>query len=285
MSAALVLGAAPLCAHAQDASSDAGSDAASNEERSDGSSEVTLDEREQEREHEPPAWEGVWSLYGASVGLHTENGENGFSVGIELSDVHVSPMLFWYGYFADLRFSSLARGVDLTIGMEAGFAVIGVDLGLYARIGRESAIGFRGRGCFTGVVVSFCGGGGYTNRGGFVEVALLLKYGRRREPDDEDESDSNADAETRRDDEAPTRAIEFPMADERMFILEAPFQEGVDTTEPRSEPDDEAATEDGSVPSDGVAAESETTSDMLDAESRPRPEIVEPAEVDAVEKR
>ena len=238
------------------------------EASSEGSTETRA-----EAEREPADWEGTWTLYGASLGRHIEGDTNGYSVGIELSDVHLFRYQLWYGYYADLRYSSLARGVDLSVGVEAGVSVIGVDLGLYARVGGESAIGFRARGCVSAIaVVSICGGGGYTNRGGFVEASLLLKYGRRRgrQPEPEEvRSDADADAEARRDDEAPARAIEFPMADEGMFILEAPFQEGVDAAEP----------------SDGVAAEDEAAADVLDAEPGASPEVVEPAEVDAVEQR
>lgn len=244
------------------------------------------------QEAQPPErqradWEGIWSLYGASLGRHLEGDGNGYSIGIELSDVHLYPHQLWYGYYADLRYSSLARGVDLSVGMEAGMSVVGVDLGIYARVGGESAIGFRGRGCISALaVVSICAGGGYTNRGGFVEASLLLKYGRRRDSEDEQAaSDADADTEARRDDEAPARAVELPVADERMFVLEAPFQEGVYTTEPGGEADDEAAAEDGPMSGDGVAAEDEAASDMLDAETGSSPEVVEPAEIDAVEER
>ncbi|MFK8004667.1 MAG: hypothetical protein AB8H86_34180 [Polyangiales bacterium] len=247
-------------------------------------------------EREPAEWEGIWSLYGASLGRHLEGDGNGYSIGIELSDVHLYPRQLWYGYYADLRYSSLARGVDLSVGMEAGISVVGVDLGIYARIGGESAIGFRGRGCISALaVVSICAGGGYTNRGGFVEASLLLKYGRRRNIDgDEAEdaaasdaaaSDADADAEARGDDEASARAVESPVADERMFVLEAPFQEGVYSTEPSSEAEDEAAAEDGPVSSDGIAAEDEAAPDVLDAEAGADPEVVEPAEINAVEQR
>ena len=241
-----------------------------------------------EGERERADWEGIWSLYGASLGRHLENGGNGYSVGIELSDVRLFPYQLWYGYYADLRYSSLARGVDLSVGMEAGISVIGVDVGIYARVGGESAIGFRGRGCISALaVVSICAGGGYTNRGGFVEASLLLKYGRRRNLDDDDEtpSDANPDAEAGRDDEAATGAVEGPMADERMFVLEAPFQEGVYATEPSGEAEDETAAEDRPVSSDGVVTEDEAAPDVLDAETRSSPEFVEPAEVDSVEQR
>lgn len=238
-------------------------------------------------ERERASWEGIWSLYGASLGRHLENDSNGYSVGIELSDVRLFQYQLWYGYYADLRYSSLARGVDLSIGMEAGISIIGVDLGIYARIGRESAIGFRGRGCVSALaVVSICAGGGYTNRGGFVEASLLLKYGRRRNRDAAESTlDTDPDAEARRDDEAPARAIEFPVVDEGMFVLEAPFQEGVYATEPNGEAEDEASAEDGPVSGDGVATEAEAASDVLDAEPGPGPEVIEPAEIDAVEKR
>lgn len=237
-------------------------------------------------ERQPADWEGIWSLYGASLGRHLEGDGNGYSIGIELSDVHLYRRQLWYGYYADLRYSSLARGVDLSVGMEAGISIVGVDLGIYARIGGESAIGFRGRGCISALaVVSICAGGGYTKRGGFVEASLLLKYGRRRNNDEVEEvaSDANANTEARRDDEAPARAVELPVADERMFVLEAPFQEGVYSTEPGSESENEAAAEDGAVSGDGVPAEDEAAADMLDAEPGPSPEVVEPAEIDAVE--
>lgn len=242
-------------------------------------------------ERERAEWEGIWSLYGASVGRHFEGDADGYSVGIELSDVHLYPHQLWYGYYADLRYSSLARGVDLSVGMEAGISIVGVDLGIYARVGGESAIGFRGRGCISALaVVSICAGGGYTNRGGFVEASLLLKYGRRRNLEEDDEveetsSDTNTDAEARRDDEAPARSVELPVADERMFVLEAPFQEGVYSTEPSGEAEDETTTEDGSVSGDGVTPEDEAASDMLDTEAGPRPEVVEPTEIDAEEQR
>lgn len=238
-------------------------------------------------ERERADWEGIWSLYGASLGRHLEGDGNGYSIGIELSDVHLYPRQLWYGYYADLRYSSLARGVDLSVGMEAGISVVGVDLGIYARVGGDSAIGFRGRGCISALaVVSICAGGGYTNRGGFVEASLLLKYGRRRHVDEAPAaSDPDADTEARRDNEAPARAVELPVADERMFVLEAPFQEGVYSTEPSSEADDEAAAEDGPVSSDGVPAEDEAAADMLNAEPGAGPEVVEPAEIDAVEQR
>lgn len=242
-----------------------------------------------EAEREPADWEGIWSLYGASLGRHSEGDDNGYSVGIELSDVHLFRYQLWYGYYADLRYSSLARGVDLSVGVEAGVSVIGVDVGLYARIGGESAIGFRARGCVSALaVVSICGGGGYTNRGGFVEASLLLKYGRRRDHagvQAETSSDTDANPEAGRDDEAPARAIEFPMADESMFILEAPFQEGVDAAEPGGESENEATAEDGSMATDGVAAEDEAAADVLDTEAGASPEVVEPAEIDAEEKR
>jgi hypothetical protein len=240
-------------------------------------------------ERERANWEGIWSLYGASLGRHLENDSNGYSVGIELSDVRLFQYQLWYGYYADLRYSSLARGVDLSIGMEAGISIVGVDLGIYARAGGESAIGFRGRGCVSALaVVSICAGGGYTNRGGFVEASLLLKYGRRRNHEAEEETqtlDADTDAEARRDDEASTRAIEFPVVDEGMFVLEAPFQEGVYATEPNGEAEDESSAEDGSVSGDGVATEAEAASDVLDAEPGPGPEVIEPAEIDAVEER
>jgi hypothetical protein len=209
---------------------------------------VTPAPRPQESPIEPAersAWTGIWSLYGVSVARQDQGDDSAFSIGVELSDAHVLPSTFWWGYYADLRYSHLARGIDLSVGAEVGFNVIGIDAGLYARVGRNSAIGFRGRGCLSVMaVVSFCVGGGYTTDGGFIEGGLLLKYGRRRRDGDEEahrgeeeerveELGSEPDPYTERgiEQEPPTFRLDAPMGGEDMGIDGAELEESVDPSE------------------------------------------------------
>ncbi|MEM6956827.1 MAG: hypothetical protein AAF645_14130 [Myxococcota bacterium] len=228
-----------------------------------------------------PPWYGTWSLYGASLAQVREEDGGSIAIGIELSDVRIRSHQLWWGYYADLRYSQRADGVDLSVGMEAGASVLGVDAGLYARVGRESAIGVRARGCLSAlVVVSICAGGGVTNRGAFFEGTILLKYGRRRaRPEPVEPSPSEPEPNAEAGNEHEPVAVGAPF--ERVLIAAGDFHEGVGSAEADGHAEGRA-----DVQTQARARFArEGAAQVLGAAPNARPHIVDAAEVRGVDER
>ncbi len=223
--------------------------------------------------------QGPWTLYGLSVARNGDTGDNNFAVGIELSDVMLFENRLWFGYYGDLRYSQAARGIDLSIGVEAGYAFFGIDAGVYARIGERSAVGFRARGCFSAMaVVSICAGGGYTNRGGFIEAGILLKYGRIR-------SDSQTDTEAGDEDDAAPPEVEVSVGDESVFVEDAEFDEGLHSEEPEGETEDAPGSQEVGATGGLDSVEVEPAPEVLPSDAGADPDLVEATDLEGQEER
>lgn len=222
---------------------------------------------------QPPDLSGGWTLPGLSLGAVKEGERSGLSMGIELSYAHVLTRR-WVGLMLDARYDELTRGASISVGPEIGYTIFGVDAGLYVRLGRQSAIGIRARGCISMLgAMSFCAGGGITNRGRFAEFAVLLKYPRRmsrpEEPesapedvaeDDEfegpepeaqvDDSEPEAHAEGRSQDEPMSIEAPAPMLNEPALVPDGELEEGMNPAEPQRETDDSPEFEGGGLSPD-----------------------------------
>jgi hypothetical protein len=125
---------------------------------------------------------GVSLGWTSGSGVGADEREGGFTLGLEVSYVIMTPENQWYGGYLDLMAAPNDEELRVSVGPEGGAAILGGDAGLVMRANTatgEVNVGVQARGLLTilPIMMPYVGGGLFFDGSpGFFEAGLLCKY-------------------------------------------------------------------------------------------------------------
>lgn len=166
----------------------------------------------------PKITDSLWLPIGVNLGwaVNPSPLPNGFLVGPEVSFVYLDQSGPWAGVYADALYDGGADRTRVSVGAEAGYAILGFDLGYVTTVRGAREHGLRGRLMFSLAAVHLYGGAGrlagttYGEAGVLIKIPLPIWAERPRRPWDPGERPSTYQPDVPPS-ETPERPIEQPI--------------------------------------------------------------------------
>jgi hypothetical protein len=130
----------------------------------------------------PKVRDSLWFPMGLNFGyrVNPDPLANGFLLGPEVSLVYITRSLTWAGVYGDVLRDFGTDVTRMSVGAEAGVAILGLDVGYMRDLGDPSTEGFRARLLVSFAAVHLYGGVGQMftepDNSTYGEAGILLKF-------------------------------------------------------------------------------------------------------------
>ncbi len=125
----------------------------------------------------PKITDSLWMPVGVNLGwaVNPSPVSNGFLVGPEVSFVYLDQSGPWVGVYADALYDGGGDRTRISMGAEAGYAILGFDVGYVTTARGDREHGVRGRLMFSLAAVHLYGGAGRLADSTYGEAGVLIK--------------------------------------------------------------------------------------------------------------